>query len=913
MADQPKTEDLPLAANGEVKAYDRLGNKITVPKDQVGQLYGMGGRVAARAEVQAQQLEDDYAKKGTIEKIAGYATPALPAPVQMALRGAGVAPMPPELEAYRSGASQAFSGGLEGIVTKEGVELAAGKQAAHDFGQKQLALKEAHAGLYSAGEVAGFVGGAVAGGAGAGLGRAGAAIPSVGIGAVGNLAERGAARALAGVAERGAIGRALATGGGLAARGAVEGALYSGASQITEDMLGDRSVAADKVFASMGTGALYGGAGGAVLGAAGSLAASGARGAMTAARSGIGRALSRAESVAGSVERGAGALAAAGDQATIEARGIAGDAAAEARHAVDKAGVQAENAARAGVAGTAQDTAASAKGIAEVTGTKLDQEAGASRSWFEKAASKDAQQAVAQEQAWKAIGAGNGLQSTSFAKSAERYLPNGVKDVGEVILRKGIINAEDGVINAMRHGTPAAMLPKIDAELQIVGKKIGDITAASPAQITGIDIGEAVGRVARKYEESAATRPAGRALRGYGEALRDSLGLTSMDGNVAVQDLIRERKALDKMVFENAALDPSLTVQVKRELRSELEGLIVKGMDDASGQLPGMLKAEYKALKHDYTALSIASEAAEDSAARMEKAATFGLTDTLRGGGSVAKTIGSKVIRERGNAAAAVLLTRMADMGTITRAMRAVDEQLGKASKGLLAAPKARPLPEPPSTEPLRARAQRVMDRVATMQADPERYANLVAQHVEPLNNSAPGVAGELATRMTSAAAFMAARIPVHADPDPFDPHPAARLTDSQAATVVKYDAYLQRPMLFFEELEHGKMTPEGVEVIRELMPGTFAELQQRTVEGLADLMAQGKKPPFAQRERLGVLLGIPAVPSQRPEHMRLLQANVANSGKEPKPPQHGAPVQPPRRPIATKSQPSTLDRLEGR
>ena len=40
----------------------------------------------------------------------------------------------------------------------------------------------------------------------------------------------------------GAIGRALSTGGQFAARGAVEGALYSGASQITEDQSPGRRV-----------------------------------------------------------------------------------------------------------------------------------------------------------------------------------------------------------------------------------------------------------------------------------------------------------------------------------------------------------------------------------------------------------------------------------------------------------------------------------------------------------------------------------------------------------------------------------------------------------------------------------------------------------------------------------------------
>ena len=78
-------------------------------------------------------------------------------------------------------------------------------------------------------------------------------------------------------------------------------------------------------------------------------------------------------------------------------------------------------------------------------------------------------------------------------------------------------------------------------------------------------------------------------------------------------------------------------------------------------------------------------------------------------------------------------------------------------------------------------------------------------------------------------------------------------------------------------------------------------------IQGYAE---PGKRPPFAQRERLGNLLKFPATPSQRPEHMKLLQANVINSDKANKA-APGAPA--PKRPMPTKSQPSTLDRLEGR
>ncbi len=110
-------------------------------------------------------------------------------------------------------------------------------------------------------------------------------------------------------------------------------------------------------------------------------------------------------------------------------------------------------------------------------------------------------------------------------------------------------------------------------------------------------------------------------------------------------------------------------------------------------------------------------------------------------------------------------------------------------------------------------------------------------------------------------------------------------------------------------------MTYEGVEVARALVPGAFAELQQQTVMKLADLMAKGTPPPYLARQRLGMMLDIPAVPEQRPDHAAFLQKNVygsENAGKATAA-TLSANGKPPQRPLPTKPQSSTLDRLEGK
>ncbi len=878
-------KDLPLAPNGEVKAYDRLGNKITVPKDRVGELYGMGGRVAPKQDVQAEQLQDAYDKKSTLEKVAGYATPALPAPIQMALRGSGTAPLPPELEAYRAGASQAFTGGLESVVTKEGVGAIAGKDAAHAFGQNQLALKEVHEGLYQGGEVAGFIAGAVAGGAkgGGGAGKVGGA----GISALGGLAESGAARVLAPIAARGAIGRALATGGELAARGAVEGGLYGAAGSITEDMLGDKEIAADKLWAATGSGALYGGLGGAVLGAGGSLAASGARG----VRSGISRALATT---------------------TDAAADAAGTVAADVTKAADD---------------VAAKTATEAGDVAAPVIAKADTEV----STLRKLMSGDGDGAgrnVANTLAYDSLNA-----TKAVAKKIKETVKGGTDAVGDYLNRRIIPqiagNGEEGLLrgtfNAAKGGRADEILPLIEADRAVLGSGIGDVVAATPVRVSEADLLAKAGdifkematdpnkiRGAKPFQEEVALSL--QALRNGGKLVGE-VGA----GDINLADMYYARANMEGVARDVKRGGNSAAAEGMKDWLREVDGYLVNKLDEAATAMGNTgEKDKLLGLKREYQLNRAAEKAATEGANRIAGNNTIGLRvgagmavgiATGHAIPALAVGVGGKILQERGSAAGAYLLTKMADMGTLTRAVRHVDDAIGRGAKGLFAPPAARALPEAASAEPLRARAARIMNRVAAIQANPEQYANAVAQHTAAMGTNAPNLASGLSQRLVSAAAFMASKMPVQGHPDPFERHPASSLNDAQASSIVRYDSYVEKPMRFFDEVAAGKITYEGVEVAKALMPGAFAELQQRTIAGLAELMAQGKKPPYAQRERLGILLDIPATPSQRPDHMRLLQANVAGPPvKTPTPPQMG-----PKRPYAAKSQPSALDRLEGK
>lgn len=674
-------------------------------------------------------------------------------------------------------------------------------------------------------------------------------------GAAEQLATKGLARA--GVQATSALGKAGVAAAKLGVRGAVEGGIIGGGEYAGEQLLQDHDVAADKLFSAIGTGSLYGAGVGAALGGGLSLAGSGIKG--------IRGALSRA--------RPSGSLA---GEAESTARGFIGGL-------VDDLGTEA--------------------------GTKNR----------------------AYDQLFTQAGSGRGLQSSDFVKRADRYLENGTRDVAETWMRKGVFDPRAGIVDASKAGSPAAMLPKSEAALAAVGKEIGDLTAASGGRVKGQEIMSAVESVAKKYDY-AATKPIARAIRSFGSDLESSLKLGDFgfktDGftpasnvnaygqrvynDVAVQDLIAERKAVDRMVFDNAALDASATIEAKRELRSKLEDLVVKSLDETSGKLPGELKAKYLGLKKDYLALSIGHDLLEDSAARDAKHAFLGLSDLTAGNGSIIKSIAYKIAKRNVHAVAAAQLYQEAERGTLARWINKTDDQIARASKGLIAAPEKGAAKASEVMPPPRQLVSKTLARVAAFQADPDAFVDHASRQVESIATHSPEIADGIVTRQVRAMSLLSSKLPQQGEPDPLDPHKRVEMTPSEEASFARYAWYAEKPERFFAEVSRGKLTPEGAETAQALMPRAFEQLQQETFEALTTQLARGNKLPFRQRELLGQLLDFAATPTQRPQHRAFLQQNVADVLPSNEPPLSAAPAKS-RRATTPPSGSDALDRLEAK
>ncbi len=864
----------------KVKAYDRHGEKITINRSEIGKLYALGGKLATKAEIADAQLQADYEAQSTAQKALGYAKFAGPAGalanvVGEAVTGkAGVAA--PEAEAYREGAKHGATAGIAQATERFARDQIQGKEAGKAYGERLDTLREASPTAYGAGQVAGMVGGALAG---SGAGAAGTAAKTAGgraamalgetaakapgaISALGGVAEQGVARALGGLAERGVLGRAASTAAEIGARSAVEGGAYAGIEHATDILTHDPEQAVEKLFSAEGLaswgkatalGGLYGAAGGAVLGGAGSLAASGVRA--------TGGALSRV------MRRGGEAVAEAGSGAVKEL------------------------AERSAARGATEAVAAGG-----TTSEKVN-------AWLSKHAN---------EMAFDALG--------STAKKGEKaieHVEGGRQAVGEYLNRR-IIGPSKSLLEAGMSGRADDLYQAIQSDKYgRIAEGLSGSIKATPARV---DVTDLAGKAEKIFAamQTDPTKIAG-AKAFYDRVQLEvsalaNAGKVAADGTMDAADSFYTRAALERQAYELGKASGSAGDAYKAFLR-EWDSATVNAIDEAATRAGKSGAAdEIRAWKREWQLASAAEKAAKNGLQRVQGNNIIGLRAGVGAAvglvtghplGAVAGAAGMKLLQERGAAVAAKGLLDLAERGSLAKWVQRVDEQIGKASKGLLDRPtKGQPKPAD-QMPPTKSLAKTALARVAEFKSDPEGFIDRTTRQTESINSHSPEVAAGLVQKSVSAMSFLASKVPRSPDPDPLDPHPAPKLTPGEQSSVGRYWWYAEKPSRFFSEVARGKLTYEGAETAQALMPRAFEQLQQQTAEELTARMAKGERIPFRQRQILGVLLDFAATPSQRPEHARFLQQNT-------QPLQEPPPSPAPRRNAAPLNQQrSSYDRLE--
>lgn len=745
-----------------------------------------------------------------------------------------------QAKAFGAGAARGLTLGLSDVVASE---------LGGDDARAELSRYQRYAGGAGLlGEAVGTGLGAVASGGGGLLARSASAGTRLSAG-VGAAAERAAVRGglSLGLAEGGATARALGT----AASFGAEGAVYGVGSELGRQAVANEAYDGEKLVAA----GLHGGLAGAALGGAGSLAASGARTAAT--------------KIAGATL----------DQATALAERVGGRASTVAQEG---------------------------EALEEKISRLID------------AVSPGGAEKYAAEKALKSTG-GSQKQIGKIAEASE-----GVQAKAQHILETQIPEAlgkERGAILSRPE-----MLEAMPAVIKEEGQKIGG--ALRRLDAAGAE-GPSVARIAEAAQPLLDKLAANPFAKSEAKAVAEALD------NFGAYGLAQARTG-QKVTFEGLHdLSSKLGEQIRKgamspekESLSALRDLVEKEIEAAGDRAATTLGSEfsgiYREAKQGYAAAKMLEKSLKTGVEREAANRTLGLSEQLGilGGlaqGGVTGTVlaaghayAANIARRYGDQAAAAVLREVARGRPLSQAVGVVVDQVvsesvrGFFAKAAAAGAKGARATGRGVTLAARERAQEALDDRATTR-EYEKARERVAQATGTLSRPdpsqlPPGVtpAAAQAAQVTAqrAATFLQGKAPrVPGAGVGLQPHLSKlRPTLEAQRKFLSYVRAVDNPASVLDDLRRGKLSPEGVEVLKSVYPELYSQVQQHAAELLA---SQKKRLDPADARQLGRLLGVVASPEQDPSYVAAIQAGYAAQEAGAGAP-GGAGGKAPRRPVNT-------------
>jgi hypothetical protein len=209
----------------------------------------------------------------------------------------------------------------------------------------------------------------------------------------------------------------------------------------------------------------------------------------------------------------------------------------------------------------------------------------------------------------------------------------------------------------------------------------------------------------------------------------------------------------------------------------------------------------------------------------------------------------------------------VAQLAALERTAGTVKDKIGKALDGFFSG-KPKEISPPASSRLLKVgKGQssdvpfaKLVERVTELTINPHIQAERVAKQIEGIDARASKVAGAAANASVRAIQFLGTKLPqgvvdVHSMTPNLD---KKQYSDQEKADFLKYVSTVQNPASAFEELEHGRLTPQHVEALKAVFPAIFKDVQTKAMSAVHSLAVQGKKLSFQKRIQLGILLDIP-------------------------------------------------------
>lgn len=518
---------------------------------------------------------------------------------------------------------------------------------------------------------------------------------------------------------------------------------------------------------------------------------------------------------------------------------------------------------------------------------------------------------AAESQAFRALGA-----RKAFVTAADR-IEGGVEGVGRELLDSGLIGFGDNVdqvaekVGSARQeagGAVGKALESADAagvegpKLANVFKTLDEGPLAKLRDLPSMNQG-AIHRIeALKTDLTAATgvkvpTAAEFAEQGFAEdaaaKVRDKL---LADAKLTFQDAQKFRARIDDAIkwSTNPLAPVNETTEALKGVRRALEGEIEAAGDRASKDLGEDWLKNYKSAKLRYRRLAVADDAVQDAverrgANRVISPSDYGVGAAIGvAGGGLAGLAGAAahhVLRERGNAAAAVLLDRIGAFRGVGRAVGMVEKEtargIGRAvgdESRVTVSQKERAF-----GGDFNKRREAVVEAVGN-----EDHAQAIQDAVGGIAQHAPGTAASFGRAALRATTYLASQLPKPTDTVTSTVSPKLAHygppASEKAAWNRKFDA-VHDPVGTMAHVERHTLTPDEVAAVSATHPawyqGTVKEIKKR-LTGLDNPL------PRARMQTLSIWCGEPLIPTMQPAFIQAMQlSHQANApqAREPKRP----------------------------
>lgn len=169
-------------------------------------------------------------------------------------------------------------------------------------------------------------------------------------------------------------------------------------------------------------------------------------------------------------------------------------------------------------------------------------------------------------------------------------------------------------------------------------------------------------------------------------------------------------------------------------------------------------------------------------------------------------------------------------------------------------------------------RFRRQMDAISEIAANPAGAAEKLDAGFEKMGDYAPKVRSSLVQKQLEAATYLFNRMPQNPNAgatlnpalDAWEP------SDSEIGTFERYVDAVQDPLGVIDDMRHGMITSESVEVLRDLYPSLYKQVRE---EFAAKSSQMQTKLPYRERLSLGILLEIPTDPTLDTQFIGLMQS----------------------------------------